>query len=276
MDYFPLNWGKQRAPGAEEHNWLVTPGRAPVHPTAHENVGVSADYAVGGATTHTSSPVVTGTSVVAIKYKDGVMMATDCLASYGSLARFRDMERMTPVGDYTVVGGSGDVSDFAYIKHQLETLMIEENEADDGHALGPVNVYEYLHRVMYHRRSKFNFLWNTLVVGGIKDGEKFLGCVDMKGVTYSASTIATGFGAHLAQPILRKAVEGREDTLTEDEARKIIHNVMRVLFYRDARSINKFQVATVNDKGVTVSEPMAMPTEWGFAESIRGYGANQP
>ena len=63
--------------------------------------------------------------------------------------------------------------------------------------------------------------------------------VDLLGTTYSASTLATGYGAHIAQPLLRKSVEGREDTLTEEEAHKIIENSMRVLYYRDARSFNK-------------------------------------
>ena len=63
--------------------------------------------------------------------------------------------------------------------------------------------------------------------------------VDLLGTTYSASTLATGYGAHIAQPLLRKSVEGREDTLTEEEAFKIIENSMRVLYYRDARTINK-------------------------------------
>lgn len=68
---------------------------------------------------------------------------------------------------------------------------------------------------------------------------RFLGYVDLRGTTYQSATIATGFGAHLAQPILRKRVEGREDDITEQEAIDIINDCMRVLFYRDARSINK-------------------------------------
>lgn len=40
-------------------------------------------------------------------------------------------------------------------------------------------------------------------------------------------------------PILRKNVEGREDTITEDEAIEIVNNCMRVSYYRDARTINK-------------------------------------
>ncbi|KAJ3370992.1 Proteasome subunit beta type-7 [Allomyces arbusculus] len=272
MDYFPLNWGKPRATG-DEHNWLATPGMAGAN-ARHADMSPTC-YAPAGPTSHTSSPIVTGTSVVALKYKDGIMMATDCLASYGSLARFRDVERMIPVGNSTVVGASGDISDFQYIQHQLKDLEIDEYETPDGHHLGPENVFGYLHRVMYARRSKMDFLWNTLVVGGLQDGKKYLGCVDMRGVTYSASTIATGYGAYIAQPLLRKAVEGREDTLTEEEARKLINKVMQVLFYRDARSLNKIQVTTVDANGVHISEPYSLPTEWGFAENIRGYGATQ-
>ena len=43
----------------------------------------------------------------------------------------------------------------------------------------------------------------------------------------------------IGQPILRKAVEGKEDTMTEEEAKEVVEKVMKVLFYRDARSLNK-------------------------------------
>ena len=67
----------------------------------------------------------------------------------------------------------------------------------------------------------------------------FLAYVDLLGTTYSSSTLATGYGAYIAQPLLRKAVEGREGDLSEEEARKIMTDCLRVLFYRDARSLNK-------------------------------------
>jgi 20S proteasome subunit beta 7 len=82
-------------------------------------------------------PIVTGTSVLAIKYKDGIMMAADNLASYGSLARFKDIERLYAVGNNTVIGAGGDMSDFQYLKNQLEELVIDELTAQDGHSLGP-------------------------------------------------------------------------------------------------------------------------------------------
>ena len=51
-------------------------------------------------------------------------------------------------------------------------FRIKEYNADDGHTLATPNIYEYLWRVMYNRRSKMNPLWNTFVLGGIHKGEK--------------------------------------------------------------------------------------------------------
>ncbi|CAG8777910.1 16075_t:CDS:2, partial [Acaulospora morrowiae] len=149
---------------------------------------------------------------------------------------------------------------------------VEEYYANDGHVLGAPHIYEFLSRVLYNRRSKFDPLWNYYVVGGYHNGEGFLGYADLLGTTYKSSTIATGFGAYMAQPILRKAVEGRESTLGEEEAIEIIESCMRVLFYRDARSLNKFQRAKVTAQGIEITQPYSVDTEWSFAEGIRGYG----
>ena len=73
----------------------------------------------------------------------------------------------------------------------------------------------------------------------------FVGYVDLLGTTYSSPTLATGFGAHIAQPLLREAFEakagedGKGPLLTREEAEKVMDDCMKVLFYRDARSINK-------------------------------------
>ncbi len=69
----------------------------------------------------------------------------------------------------------------------------------------------------------------------------FLAYVDLLGTAYSSPSIATGFGAHLAQPLLRKELErvGGPDNLTEEDARRIIQDCIKVLYYRDARSLNK-------------------------------------
>lgn len=263
MDHFPTTWGRPRNDTFDAY------GTYPL--SQHSNPSVIDSFTDG--VQRTQQPIVTGTSVLAIKYKDGIMMAADNLASYGSLARFKDIRRLHPVGDFTVVGASGDMADFQYIQKILDDLMVDELTAQDGHKLGPVEIHEYLSQVMYGRRSKIDPLWNSLVVGGFKDNQRFLAYVDLLGTTYSASTIATGYGAYIAQPLLRRAVDGKEDVITEDQARAILEQSLLVLFYRDARSLDKFQIATVTSNGVSISDSRSLKTSWSFAEGIRGYGA---
>ena len=57
------------------------------------------------------------------------------------------------------------------------TYRLNDNMWDDGNSLGPKEVHNYLTRVMYNRRNKFNPLWNTLVLGGVKNGQSYLGMV---------------------------------------------------------------------------------------------------
>lgn len=100
------------------------------------------------------------------------MLAADTLASYGSLARFKNVPRLHAVGAHTILGASGDMSDFQYLQNTLDQLVIDEFTEGDAHELGPAEVHEYLARVMYSRRSRMNPLWNSLLVAGFKDGKR--------------------------------------------------------------------------------------------------------
>lgn len=66
----------------------------------------------------------------------------------------------------------------------------------------------------------------------------------------------------MAQPLLRNAVEGNQAPLTEEQASELIERCMRVLYYRDARSMDKVQFAKVTAAGVTISEPVKISSDW--------------
>ncbi|XP_027172323.1 proteasome subunit beta type-4-like [Coffea eugenioides] len=120
---------------------------------------------------------VTGTSVIAIKYKDGILIAADMGGSYGSTLRYKNVnvERIRPVGKHSLIGASGEISDFQEILRYLDELILNDSMWDDGNSLGPKEVHNYLTRVMYNRRNKFNPLWNSLILGRLKNGQKYLG-----------------------------------------------------------------------------------------------------
>lgn len=214
------------------------------------------------ATSRTLQPIVTGTSVVATKYADGILMAADTLGSYGSLARYKDVRRLHKVNDSTMLGAGGDISDYQYIKDLLEDVSIEDKAMMDGHQLSPHEIHSFLGRVMYNRRSKMDPLWNALVIAGMDGDKSFLGYVDMVGTTYEDDYVVTGMGAYMALPIIRKA---HRPDMGLDEAKAVMESALRVLFYRDCRTINRIQMAKVDASGVEILEPAALPTDWSIA-----------
>lgn len=243
---------------------------------------------------------MTGTSVVAVKFNGGVAIAADKLgmsniakllklriapdiffffrqASYGSLARFTDVKRLRVFANSSVVGFGGDVSDMQYIDRLLESIDIREHYSTHGNMLNAKNLLTYMSKVFYKRRSEFNPLWNHVLVAGFDgNGSPFLSSADLLGNTFSAPHMATGFGAHLAVPILRRLFpeERPIEDITKDKAVAALQECMKVLFYRDARSLDKYSIAVITKDGVELKEDETVQAQsWAFAEAIRGYGA---
>lgn len=240
LSYVPLN------PYAE--NTLT-----PKHPTTSSEKNPSK---------RTLDPIVTGTSVLGVRFKDGVMLGADTLTSYGSLARFRTVERIAKVNSNTILGATGEFSDFQYLTHLLEELVTQNEIEEDGAVISPKSIHSYLTRVLYSRRNQFNPLWGQFVVAGYYQGKSTLGLSDLRGTSFEDNHIATGYGAYIARPLLRNA--WRPD-ITEGEAKKLIEDCLRVLFYRDARSYNRIQIATVTARGIEISQPYSLETDWSMA-----------
>jgi 20S proteasome subunit beta 7 len=215
-----------------------------------------------------------------------------CAASYGSLARFTEVPRLRSFAGTSVVGFGGDVSDMQYLNRHLTDLAIDEayylptitssdpesttpSPASSG-TLTAANLYKYLQQLLYARRNKFDPLWNQILVAGLDSSEKpFLGSVDMRGTAFTSPSLATGFGAALAQPLMRRYAETDEQAalLSREEAVAVIRECMKVLYYRDARSLDKYSLAVVTKDGVEISENETLEQQsWAFAERIKGYG----
>jgi len=112
-------------------------------------------------------------------------------------------------------------------------------------------------------------LYNQLVIAGCRGGKPFLSTVDLHGTSFEDNTIATGYGAYLARPLLRNAWDEKQGKLTKDEATKALEDCMKVLYYRDCKTLNKVQFADVTAKGVQVSQPRELPTQWQFSGFVK-------
>ena len=218
-------------------------------------------------TTHTKQPIVTGTTVLGIKYKDGVMLAADTLASYGTMARYKDIRRLAKIGENCLIGVSGEISDYQQVLRMLKEKHTEDINHDDGYMKSPKEIHNYLRAVLYQKRNKGNPLWNQMLVAGYEKDRAYLGYVDLIGTSYEEDFIATGFGAHLAMPLMR---EKWSAGLEEGEARALLEDCLRVCYYRDCKAFYRIQIAKVTSAVeaeadadvVVISEPYDITTEW--------------
>lgn len=240
---------------------------APPKPTAQQPLSGADPFAVDPKTAaaadprqRTQYPYVTGTSVLGVKYKDGILIACDMLGAYGSTKRYKSVDRIHKVNDRCIVAAGGEISDFQHIIKLLDELTTDDFLEDDGIKMGPKEVYNYLCRVMYNRRNKFDPLWNSLVVGGVEaDGSSFMGSVGMIGTHYTDSHVTTGFASMLARPLFR---ERHSDDMSEEDAVTLLHDALRVCYYRDKQSMNKYVLSKVTAGGVQSSEPFALAVNW--------------
>ena len=175
-----------------------------------------------------------------------------------------------------MVGFGGDVSDMQYLDRHLQELAIDEAYTGTEHQLSARNLHRYLSKLMYHRRSKFDPLWNHLLVAGLDEaGTPFLAAADLLGTTFTSPSLATGFGSMLAQPIMRRLVPDEESVkkVSKEDAVKCVKECMKVLFYRDARSLDSYSLAVVTKDGVDISTSERLEKQsWAFADRIKGYG----
>ena len=188
------------------------------------------------------------------------MIAADTLGSYGSLSRFKNVERITSINDI-IVAGDGDLSDFEHIQKVLKDMEVEEKCVGDGIKYTPRQIYARMSGLLYQRRTKMNPLWNNLIIAGMEGNTPFLGTTDKIGTKYECDYLATGIGLHMAQPIM---YDRWKPDMSEAEARALLEDCMRVLYYRDCRTINSISFARAKPSKAEVDPPIQLKTEWSY------------
>lgn len=234
------------------------------------------DEAIG----RTLYPVNTGTSVLALSYDQGVMIAADTLVSFGSMARYHNVSRLFKANEHTLIGVGGDMGDFQYVRNMIECKIIDMKAIDRSYEFSPSDLHAWLSVVMYNRRSKFNPLCNNYIVGGVVKKldkyEPYLGTVNRLGVSYKNPFITTGVGSYMIQQTLENEfIKATEDTggkaLTQESAEKLLHDCIEILYHRDARAHNKYEIGIITQKGVEIVENKEIIGKWDIASCDNNY-----
>lgn len=204
---------------------------------------MSKDVDLSDPLQHASGPVITGNSVIALKYKDGIIMAADTVLKYAGCQWYKGINRINKISDNTLLGSTGDYSDLQQILKQLKDKHDLDAIAEDGFEfLGPKDYHKWLANLQFNKRMRVDPLWANHVVAGIDaSGNKFLGTVDLYGNNYEADFICAGIANYFCKRIL---TEGMTDDLSRDDAIKLLKECFTVLFYRDKFQSDNIQIVS--------------------------------
>lgn len=208
--------------------------------------------------------MATGESVVGLKYNGGAFVLCDTLLNWGTLRMCPNVPRAKFVGKYTSIIASGDYGDFQSLAAELQELVASEAMQHDGIEMTPREIFTYIQRTLYGRRSEFDPLLCQVVVIGHRNNESFLGVVTDIGTCWEETAVGTGFAEHMVVPLLRAACDSTPGGLSREQALAVLQDAARALFYHDKQSMNRFQLVEATGNKVTISEPFSVETNWAF------------
>ena len=105
----------------------------------------------------------------------------------------------------------------------------------------------------------------------LQDNEPYLGFVNLQGVAFTETLLATGMGVDLCLPVMRSAMEKKGGLLSYEEARTTLLQCIRLAYLRDCRSWPKFHLAKVDATGSSVEGPLLIDSDWTYAKGVAGY-----
>lgn len=83
-----------------------------------------------------------------------VLILYTIAGSYGSTKRYKSIQRVQKISETTIIGASGELSDFQYLLDQLNQVTTDEFCMEDGISKGPKEYFSWLTRVLYGRRNR--------------------------------------------------------------------------------------------------------------------------
>ncbi|KAM0686295.1 Proteasome subunit beta type-7 [Conglomerata obtusa] len=207
---------------------------------------------------------VTTSSILAFKYKNGIITASDTQGSGGSLSKYKNLTRTYSITKKCIISYSGEYSDIQNLHNSLKYELLQ-----DSRTIDPQGIFKLVQRVLYTKRSRLEPLNVFCIISGVKEGHVndsyFLGAVNHLGNFYSSDVISNGLGSYLILPFLRDRVQGRVDEIDREEAICIMKEAVTVALYRDCMSINCFHFGIVEDDFCEVMEPIKIETNWDLA-----------
>ncbi len=221
---------------------------------------------------HTTNPVYIGASVLGIKYTGGILIATDTRLTYAGIIPFRNInDRVLRVNENTMMGSSGDYSDFQEVTRILKEETLKDELNSSRSFMGPSEITNYLSSISYYKRNKMDPYLNTNIVGGFDwKGNIVLYSIDQFGTKLEGNYFTSSYGSYFCPPIIEPHIPKDNKTLSRREAINLLEKCFKVLYYKDCRGANNIKYAYLekDENGNLVYDELerSFKGEWQFEQ----------
>lgn len=185
-----------------------------------------------------------GTTTVGVKFKDGIVVASDKRATSGTFVASKSAVKTLKLTDYAVATISGLVADGQYLVSNISALA-GLYSLDTGKPLPVRGLAKLL--VLLLRRYRPYFLLAHLIVGGVDKEGPHLFNVDLYGTMTEEDYLATGSGSPVAISVIEG---GYSPEMDRDSALKLAVSSMIAALSRDSATGDGIDVVVVDRSGV--------------------------
>ncbi len=186
----------------------------------------------------------TGATVVGIKCKDGAIVGTDSLISWGTFIITDKGIKAFKLTDRIVLASAGLTSDYQMLVNELKAL-IRLYELDHKKQISVRSLAKMVANTLYARKLMPLFV-QTIIVGVDESGPA-LYTLDMGGSLIPDEYAAAGSGIQTAYGVLEN---GYKPGMTVKQAEKLVIEAVRAGMARDAQSGGKIHIMAVTSEGV--------------------------
>lgn len=197
------------------------------------------------------SVLKTGTSIVGIVCRDGIVMASDRQTTAGTITINKDTRKIVKINDYLVFAGTGMVSDIEMIKKIVKAqLRLKELQSKSRPTVKQgANLIGMLAYNNIRQPSMIPFIAGTLVAGFDEDGSFELFTIEPAGAVTKVKDYDANFSSGM--PFILGLLErGYNKNLTIKEGVNLAVECIKSSTQRDTGSGFGIDVWTVNNKEI--------------------------
>ena len=205
--------------------------------------------------------ITTSGVIIALKYTDGIILATDHVVCYGSQFKFNDVPHTVELSPTCLFAATGELAHFQELTKTVSSCVRSEQCKSGGRDLTSAEIFTLIKRLLYQHRSKIQPLFMQAVIAGVDGDTSFLGVCDEYGTNWEDNIIATGIARYMRGLQLDQAV-GK----SKEEVIEAIRQVAIGVKARSIKGVGDWDIFDITKNGIkNIGVLDAQPRWAGFA-----------